>query len=554
VLETASVAGVEFSTAVVAAPLERPVTEIEACCSRLSRHEQFVHACGVGQWPDGTVSTSFRFHHALYADVLYGRLAPGHRVELHRRIAERQEEGYGERAVEIAAELAHHFRNANDSSKAIRYFRVAGEQAVRRSANREAVAHFRAALQILGESPPVTESGGRANEELTLQLMLVTPLRALKGFASIEVEIVLSRARALCQQIGEVPELFPVMWGLWVFYTARAEHAVALELAEGCLRLAESTPDDPQVLEAHHALGVSRFARGEVSKGREHLERAVAQYEPKRHAILALRYGQDAGVVCLSHAAEAAWLLGEPTKATKMAEEAVSLARQLSQPFTLATVSVVCAWVSQFSGEEATTRERAETAVAFAKDKEFAFWGAMGVVMRGWAVAEQGCLKEGLGEMQAGLAKLEADGARIMRPYVLGLLAECLAKVGQAKEAVALLNEAQRAAEESGEHFWDAELYRLRGELTLRLYKNRGDQRKDPLGAEACFERALAVARSQQAKSLQLRVAMSWSRLRQLRGKTEEARSGLAAVYDRFTEGFETRDLREAKALLDEWS
>jgi predicted ATPase len=554
ILQSASVTGVQFSAAAVAAAVERPLNEIETCCGRLSRHEQFVRAEGDSEWPDGTVAACFSFRHALYRDVLYERVPGGQRVELHRRVAERQELSWGNRAAEIAAELAHHFNCANDKVRAIKYFGLAGARSVRRSANHEAIAHFTTALAILEESPQTFEITERAQKELELLLGLGTPLITIKGFASQEVESVYSRARELCQQVGEPPQLFPVVWALWVFFTARSQHPVARELGEQCLRLAESIHDEALVLEAHHALGVTLLCLGEFVQGLDHLEKVSASYDRDRHGFLALQYGQDTGVVCRSHAAWALWLLGNPARALETANETMMIASRLSQPYTLATASVICAWISQFYRDDRRIQEQADTAIALAAEKGFAFWGEMGLFMRGWALAQQGQLEDGIAQMRSGLSSLQDGGAEIMRPYFLALLAETHAKIGQAKEGLDMLTAAVIAAEKGGEHWWTAELYRLKGELTLQHSKQRGHQARDRKQAEECFAQALAIARAQQAKSLELRVAMSMSRLPHPQAKKAEVRRGLAEIYERFSEGFDTPDLREAKALLDGWS
>jgi len=339
-----------------------------------------------------------------------------------------------------------------------------------------------------------------------------------------------------------------------VFFTGRAQHHTARELGEQCLRLAEGIKDEGLVLEGHHALGVSLLCVGEFIQGLEHMEKVIAGYDPTRHGFLALRYGQDTGAVCRSHAAWAHWFLGHPAQALERAAETLILTKELLQPYSLVTVSVILAWLYQFCRNGLVTRELAETAVGLAADKEFAFWREMGVVMNGWAIAEQGQTGDGIAQMRSGLNTLNAAGAEINRSYLLSLLAGTYAQAGQSKEALSIVSEALSMAEKNGERYWLAELYRLKGELTLKQSKVRTRQSKDRQEAQQCFERALTIARGQQAKSLELRAAMSMSRLQHLQGEGKEARRGLAEIYDSFTEGFDTPDLREAKALLDDWS
>ena len=293
VLESASVAGAELSAAAVAAALERPVSEIEACCTRLSRNEQFIRSQGASEWPDGTRATGYLFLHALYQEVLYERTPVGHRDKLHRRIAARKETAYGERAAEIAAELANHYRCANDKQKAIQYLRLAGQQAIARGAMVEVEHHYVGALELLGELPENVE---RDRRELELQLAVGPALIAVKGRAAPETERAYIRARELCERLGDSPELFPALFGIWAMYLARGELRTAYELAEQLVRRAQSAHDPALRLLAQTALGHTSYWMGEFLPAREYLESAISIYDPDCHRTLAPRYlGFDAG-------------------------------------------------------------------------------------------------------------------------------------------------------------------------------------------------------------------------------------------------------------------
>jgi predicted ATPase len=493
----------------------------------------------------------YTFKHALVQEAAYESSLKSKRQQYHLQIVQVLETQFPEIADAQPHILAHHYTEANLRKQAIPYWHRAGEKAVQRSANAEAVSHFTKGLELLKTMP---ESPERFQQELGLQLALGTPLIATKGFAAPEVGRVYARARELCQQAGEAPQLFPVYWGLWVFYTARAEHKTAHELGEQCQRLAEAAHNPDLIMEAHHALGVTLLALGEFSSALEHLERAIAIYDPKQHGSLAFIYGQDSGVVCRSHAAWALWFLGYPEQAVKRNEEALTLAKELSHPYSLAVALDFAAWLYQLFRDRRATQERADAAVALSTEHDFPFWTLMGMILRGWTLSQGDQMGTGIAQMGEGLTAYRASGAEIMRPYYLALLADAYGKVGQAKEGLSLLAEAQAAVDNSRECWWEAEIYRVKGELTLNEPSAPRPDFENEREAEKLFHRALDVASSQGAKSLELRATISLSRLWQRRGKRAEARRRLADICGRFTEGFDTTDFQEAKALLDELS
>jgi class 3 adenylate cyclase/predicted ATPase len=493
--------------------------------------------------------SEYTFKHALVQDAAYQSLLKSKRPQYHLRIAQALEERFPEIVDTQPHVLARHYTEANLKKQAIPYWQKAGQKAVQRSANAEAVSHFTKGLELLQTMP---ESAEQFQLELELQLALGTPLIATKGFAAPEVGRVYARARELCQQAGEAPQLFPVYWGLWAFYTARAEHKTAHELGEQCRRLAEAAGNPPLIMEAHHALGVTLLAGGDFSSALEHLERAIEIYDPEQHHSLAFVYGQDSGVVCRSHAAWALWFLGYPDRALKRNEEALSLAKKLAHPYSLAVALDFSAWLHQLFLDEHAAQEEAEAAVALSAQHDFVFWILMGTILRGWALTEGEQMGDGIAQMREGLTAFRATGAEIMRPYYLALLAEVYGKVREAKQGLDLLAEAQVAMNNSGERWWEAEIYRLRGELTLKQTDMQNPESESQKEAENCFFQALNAASRQRAKSLELRAALSLSRLWQRQGKKTEARDVLAEIFGWFTEGFEKADLVEAKKLLAE--
>jgi predicted ATPase len=414
----------------------------------------------------------------------------------------------------------------------------------------EAIGHLTRGLDVLKTLP---ESPAHAQQELVLQTTLGSALMATKGYAAPQVLHAYARARELCQQVGETTQLFQVLRGLWYFYLLRLEIQTARELGEHLLTMAQHMGDPALLLEAHYALGNSLNYLGEFAAAQAHFAQGIARYDPQRHRTHTFHYGQDPGVACRAYAAWTLWFLGYPDHAQQQSHEALTLARELAHPFSLGFALFFAAWLHQLRREGHLTYERAEAVIALGAEQGFAHWVAGGTMLRGWALAEgssapgpgQTHIEEGMAQMRQGLDAWRATGAQVARPYFLALLAEAYGKVAQVEEGLTLAAEGLGAAHDNEERRWDAELYRLKGEL-LRARAVEQDTE-----AETCFHQALAIARRQQAKSWELRAAMSLCRLWQQQGKRAEARALLAPIYGWFTEGFDTADLQEAKALLE---
>jgi predicted ATPase len=391
-----------------------------------------------------------------------------------------------------------------------------------------------------------------------------------------EVGTAYSRARALCRQVGETPQLFPALRGLWEFYQIRGELETARPLANELLTLAQRGHDSVLRLEAHSAQWQTLVPLGEFIPAREHLEQGLTLYNPAQHRSHPLLYAwYDPGVSCRGYMARALWALGYPDQALKRSHEAVTLAQELSHPGSLALALAYALVLHQLRGEEQAIQERAEAAVAFYAEQGFPTWLAMGTIVQGWALAERGQAEKGLAHIRQGLATWQAAGAELYVPLFLGALAQAYAHSGQAEEGLRVIAEALAIVEKNEERWIEAELYRLKGELTLQHEKQkakghpgprrRGKKQKarietdpylltpDPQAeAEAFFSKAIAIAHRQHAKSLELRATVSLARLWQPQGKVKEARQRLTEIYGWFTEGLNTKDLQEAKALLEE--
>jgi predicted ATPase len=379
-------------------------------------------------------------------------------------------------------------------------------------------------------------------------------LQASKGYAAPEVIQGYMRARELCQQIGETPEHFPVLWNLYVLYLARSEHQTAMELGEQCLQLAQRAQDEAFLLTAHLAIGVSWFYLGNPALACIHLEHTIARYNPEQHHVLAYQYGaMDPGIVGFGYYTWALWLRGYAAQARAQSAKALSLAQQLAHPYTLARTLYYDTVLCQLRRDAPAVRDQADAAITVATAQRFALVQALGPIMRGWAIAVQEHSTEGLVQIQQGLDTYQSTGAEYQRPHFLTLLAEASGLLGQPEGGLAALEEALTLMEKTGERYYEAELHRQRGELLLlRAEKSHPDQgSQDQHDAETCFQQALDVSRRQEARALELRAAMSLSRLWQQQDKRAEAYALLAPIYNWFTEGFDTTDLQDARALLE---
>jgi class 3 adenylate cyclase/predicted ATPase len=486
---------------------------------------------------------TYVFKHALIQEAAYQSLLKSTRQQYHQRIAQVLEAQFPDTVEAHPELLAHHYTEAGRTEQAIVYWQRAGQQALQRSANLEAVQHLIKGIELLATLP---ETAARAQQELDLRIALGPALMATRGHAAPEVEQTYSRARELCRQVGETPQLFPTLRGLWRFYRTQGALPTARELGQQLYRLAQREADPTHRLEAHDALGTTLFFLGEYAAARTHLEQGIALTDPTAQQVLALRYGEAPGVRCLAHTAIALWCLGYPAQAVQRCQEALVLAQALMHPHSLAGAQFHAANLHYRRREAPVVQAQAEALLTLATTQGFPVWMGFGTCWRGWVLAIQDEGEVGLAQLRQGIAAVLATGQELSRSLCLLLLAEAVGQAGQVVEGLRLLTEILTAFETSGRGDMLTEAYRLQGELLLRQATPDASQ------AEACFQQALAIARRQQAKSWELRAATSLSRLWQQQGKRNEAYDLLAPTYGWFTEGFDTADLQDAKALLDE--
>ncbi|HEV2055674.1 MAG TPA: adenylate/guanylate cyclase domain-containing protein [Methylomirabilota bacterium] len=510
---------------------------LQAALEKLGESD-LLHQRGVP--PDAT----YIFKHALIQETAYQSMLMSRRKQLHTRIADTLVERFPGTTGTQPELVAHHYTEAGLADQAVDYWQRAGQRAVERSANLEGIAHFTKGLNVLATLP---DSRDRREREVALRTALGPALMSTKGLGAREVEQNYTQALALCRQLGGRSELFAVLRGLWEFHELRGDLKTALELAEELFRLALAVDDDAALrLVAHDVLGDTLYWLGEFTRSLEHLERGIELYRSDEHRVLAHQHaGYDPGVACRSFSAVALWYLGYPDRAVRRNEEAIALARELSQTFSMILAVEFGAVVRHLRREAPLAKACAETDIALSTEQGNAFFLGCGMVEQGWAIAQEGQVDEGLALIVRGMDVCRSSGAVLELPHCWASLAEAYRGAGRIEEALQAVAEGLTHARETSARFNEAELYRLKGELLLA---GAGPGAED---AERCFRQAVEIARHQSAKSLELRAATSLSRLLQRQGKREDARRLLAEVYAWFTEGFDTADLKDARALLD---
>jgi DNA-binding SARP family transcriptional activator/predicted ATPase len=551
-LTVASVQGEEFCAEAVANASRTGEADIAASLSEdLGRRQGLVAAAGCRQAGGKRVSI-YRFKHYLFHRHLYKQLDAVEQARLHEATAFALQDLYEGRTEEVAVPLARHFELAGLVAQAIGYYRQAGERAVGLFANQEAVDHFAHGIELLGLLP---EGRGRDEQELALQLALGAPLQAAKGYGSPEALRASARARELCYEVGEQRLLLPVLFLLTNAHHTRAEYSKAQELAEELANVAHRVQEPYWTALGHGALAANLLCLAQLDGAQNHLDRAFAAYDAREHRSELNRIGLDPGVFCRCWAAWALWLRGYPDAAARQSQEALAMAHELRHPLTECMAMMVAgASLAHFLGEQQAVRLWAEAMRRLSAEHNLRVHQATAAVLLGWLASVEGRTAEGPAQVRDALAALEALGNRKNFSYFRALLADSLRRAGHAEEGLDVLDAALAFVRESGEQFYEAELLRMKGELLLAAHC--GAHGADcggvvqPPAAEACFRTAIEVARRQNARSWELRSALSLSRLLQAQGRAGEARTPLADIYGWFTEGFDTPDLQQARAML----
>jgi class 3 adenylate cyclase/predicted ATPase len=537
-LQTASVIGKNVLYALLQVIAGLPEGELRRRLADLQASE-FLYE--TGQYPD----LEHSFKHSLTHEVAYGGLLHEQRRVLHRRIAHAIESVYAARLAEQVERLAHHYTEAGLGEQAIIYWQQAGKRAIERSANLEAVRHLTKGLEVLEALPNTPEHD---QQELGLLAALAAVQIATEGPGTEKVERSYARAGELRSRAQDTAEHydFVVLWGRWRICMDLKQ---ALNLADELLDLAQSREDPDLLLQAHHAQWATLLNLGELDSCRTHIGQGLALYDQQaHHAHAALYGGHDPAVCGQGVAALTLWLLGYPDQALECVDQAVTLARKLDHAASLAHALDFALALDQYRRDPAAALERAEAMISFSTEEGFPHYLARGHIVRGWALAALGDQPaQGMEEMRKGLEKQRKTGEEDDFPNFLQMIAEGYERAGRSEEGLKQIDEALAIVDRrSVGHWWEAELNRCRGELLLKT--PQGDRSE----AERCFKTALDLARQRSAKSLELRATVSLARFRQADGESEAAREQLAKIYDWFTEGLDSPDLKEAKALLEE--
>jgi serine/threonine protein kinase/predicted ATPase len=542
VLNVASVEGEEFTAEVVArvgGKDQRKV--IRGLSSELDRRHRLVIAHGTQRLAGQRLSV-YRFRHSLFQEYLYQNMDRVERSILHEEMGDELERLYAGQTEEIAPQLARHYLEAGIHNKAIDYLLLAGNKAIRFSAHSEAIGHLRRGLDLIHVLPEGLE---RDEKELALQIALGVPLQVTQGPGASEVGEAYSRARELYQQVGQPSQLYPAMWGLWRFYRSRADFQTARELADELLTLTLQVGDPALILQGHHAKWTTFVYLGESANALNHIEQGLELYSPQEHhSDASLFSGHDLGVCAHTMASYALWMLGYPDKALERANDALRLSQEFNHPSSLALSYEHLAGIYRFRREPEAAEAMARELITVAGDMGSEYDGATGQVLLGWAMVMQGPGQEGLDQIRQGLDKRRPLGTGLEDAHILAILAEALGEEGLLEEGLLLLEELILTIEETEQRFWEVELYRLKGDLLVR-------QGLAPDQAESAYKMAITTGENQEAKSLELRALVSMVRFHQEMGRDEGYHERLSQLVSWFKEGFETPDLRQAKALLD---
>ena len=538
-LATASVQGYEFDSAIVATITSSDAGDIEERLETLERVYGFVRRAREHDLPDGTLNVRYRFVHVLYQNTLYDSLTPTRRSNLSLAVAQALVEHYGARSGEMAVDLALLFETARHWKSAVDHLLIAARNASRVFANEEAISLARRGLELI-EHLPDTEDRGR--QEMYLHMSLGLPLGAKHGIGVPEVGKTYGRAYALWMRLGASAELFGVPAGLWGFYIVVAEMETARALASELLELAERVGDRAMLVTAHNALGITLHHLGDHNDALAHFEKGIAAYSLELSTAFS-SMPIDPGVYLLAESSRVLWVLGYPDRSTQRLSEAIELSKRVPHPEARGFTLLLGASINHLLRDATATRDFSEALLAIAREHDIATTLAWGTAIHGWALAHLGELDEGLRELRASLAAQHAAGSMISRTQFLAMLAETCIKGGLLEEGFRAVQEGLEVAHATGDCYWDSELMRCKGELILLAGK--GDDE-----AEAWLNKAIGHARQHNAKSLELRATTSLARLWKSQGKAAHAGDALNRIYGWFTEGFDTRDLLEAKALI----
>jgi predicted ATPase len=536
VAQTGAAIGREFSYELLGAVAGRSEWELQDELARLVTAELVFQR---GAPPE----SAYTFKHALVQDAAYTTLLRSDRQQLHTRIAEVVEGRFPERVAREPELLAHHFMEARLIERAIGYWLKAGERATERSANLEAIRHLTRGLEALRTLP---ESAERDRQELAFQIALGTPLIAVHGYSAPQTGAAYRRARVLCERLGEAEPLVATLSGEFVYCFVRGDYPMMRRLTEEARQVSERLPNPVIRLASHRLAGITAMHFGAFPEARSEFEAILQLYDAQQHRSQPVHYVHDPQVSALTYLALVLWILGFPDQARRLSNAAFRCAAELDQANLTAHVhNFAGAGLDELLDDVPGVQAHAEAIVELADRHSLGYWRVNGLILRGWAMVRQGATEAGIELMRQNAADRAALGVSWYQARYLCMLAAAYAQVGQAEPGLRVVAEAKDLVARNDEHMWEGELDRLEGEL-------KAAQGGSTSEIEACFARAIAITRTQGAKSLELRAASSLAGLRCDQGRRHDARALLAPVLSWFTEGFETTDLRATKALLDQ--
>ena len=534
-LRMASVIGREFPLRVLEEFAGEPEEELIGVMDRCERYGLIHSSSGLGE-------EKYAFTHDLLQEALYESIGPARRRRDHLQIAQVIEKLYASRLEDRYESLAYHFREGNDLEKAVIYSHRAGVKAALHCAYREAALHFEQALGALDHLPKGRQ---KLEQAIAIRIDLGPALIAIGSYLAPEVEENYIQAEKLCERLGESAQRFPVLWTLSRIRHWRGELLAAWQLAEQLLSLARREQDSLRLLEAHHTLWAISLDMGELASTKGYAEQGFTLYDRVRHGQLGSRYGgHDPGVCSRIHAAKALWLLGYADQALRTIEAALTMATELSHPYTLWLALMAAIWIDHHRGDRQAAQDHVKKLLALATEQQHERWIKVANFLEGWLIAEQGQWERGIAQMRQGESELVIEARQ--QAYYATLVAQACLKGGQTEQAFSVLTKELKRVRDTGVRYYEAELHRIKGEVLLR--RSASSQKE----AETCFHAAIDLSHDQGAKSLELRAIMNLSDLWQKQGKKAEARQMLKEIYGWFTEGFDTADLKEAKELLKE--
>jgi predicted ATPase len=528
--------GRQFSYALLSSVVRRRESELVSALDRLI-------AAGLLFRQGAPPHTTYLFKHALVQDTAYGTLLRSDRQQLHARIAEVVERRFPERITREPELLAHHLTEARQIERAIGYWLKAGERAAERSANLEAIRHLTRGLEALKTLP---ESPERDRRELAFQIAVGTPLIAVHGYSAAQTGTAYSRARVLCERLGEAEPLVATLSGEFVYYFVRGDYRMMRRLTDEARWVSERVPNPMIRLASHRLAGITAMHFGALAEARSEFEAILQLYDARQHRSQAVHYVHDPKVSALTYLALVLWILGLTDEARRSSNEAFRCAAELDQANLNAHVhNFAGAGLDELLGDVSGVRAHAEAIVELADRHNLGYWRVNGLILRGWAMVQEGATEAGIALMRQNAADRAASGVGWYQARYLCMLAAAYARVGQAELGLRAIAEAKALVAANDEHMWEGELDRIEGEL-------KQVQGASATEIEACFARAIAITRTQGARSLELRATRDLARLWRDQGRHRDAYALLAPAFSWFKESFETADLRATKALLDE--